>query len=68
MNKRLSPCLYILKVIPLLIPFTHPLVKKSEMYPAISFNLTSAWLWKTAQVTIAILHVSIGVQRVYDLP
>lgn len=38
------------------------------MYPPISYNLTSAWLWKIAQVITAIFHASIGVQSLYDLP
>lgn len=49
-------------------PFTHPYVQELEMYSTVSYNLISAWLKKITQVITAIFQVSIGVQRVYDLP
>lgn len=59
---------YIKNVIQSLTTLIHPSMQESEMYPTISNNLVSAWLQKITQVVTAIFQVSVGVQRVFDLP
>lgn len=59
---------YIKNAIQSVTTLTHPSMQESEMYPTISNNVISAWLQKITEVITAIFQVSVGVQRVFDLP